>query len=288
MQKIIVFTIFVLVAFTANVKAQSTWNHPWPGSTHSYMASVTDPENDNPVRWYVAVDPAGTVKAGYNDDYSFVSSGYNASKDLLEGTAQYVVQIQWGTNLGNYYVVFEVEDNVTHCTNRMSLPVSIEAVFNATVFDDLANPSCPGDVVNPLWNGSNQTDIGNTKLSFRILRENSALEWQFEYALTETASQPFSIDSIRFIDELGDPATVLSMLPNHSSGVVRVNAISDGATVLIYVRNQMGVTLDFDFDLVTSNDQTKDAENSLDSKSNDNTVQHSIWPMPVIMNFSGN
>jgi hypothetical protein len=78
------------------------------------------------------------------------------------------------------------------------------------------------------------------------------------------------------------------MVPNRSSGVVRVNAISDGATVLIYVRNQMGVTLNFDFDLVTSNDQTKDADNSLDSKSDDNTVQHSIWPMPVILNFSGN
>ena len=288
MRKIIVFTILVLIAFTSGVNAQSTWKNPWPGATHSYMASVIDPENDNPVRWYVTTDAAGTQKALYNTDYSFVTNGYNAATNQLEGTAVYVVEITWGANLGNYYIVLEVEDNVTHCTNRMALPIQIESSFNAFVTDMIADPSCPGDIVNPLWNGSDQTDIGNTELEFRIERQNSMFEWQFEFQISESSFQSFSIDSIRFVSDLGASVPELNQSANLTTGQVSVDANNDWVLAKIYIRNQMGVSLHFNFDLLTNHDLTRDAGNNLDKNLADNSADHTIWPMPVITNFSGN
>jgi len=288
MRKIIVLIIFVLVAFAVGVKAQSTWSHPWLGATHSYMASVTDPENDNPVRWYVTTDAAGTIRADYSTVYSFVSEGYNASTKQLEDIALYIVEIEWGTVAGNYYLFFEVEDRDTECTNRMALPIQIVSDFNALVVDNVADPSCPDDVVNPLWNGINQTDIGNSRLVFHIERQNSMLDWQFEFEISEQSAKSFSIDSIRFENEVEDQIMILNQAADLKKGEVNVDGNNDWVLAKIYIRNQMGVTLDFDFNLLTDNDLTRDAVGNTDSNPNDNYADHSIWSLPVITNFSGN
>jgi hypothetical protein len=291
MRRIIVLTIFVLVAFAIGAKAQSTWDHPWPGASHFYMATVTDPENDNKVRWFVATNAAGTIKANYNTDYSFITDGYNPVTKQLEGTAVYVVEINWGGNIADktdFYIVLEVDDDKSNCTNRMALHVQTKSVFNAFVSDLIADPSCPEDVVNPLWNGLYQTDIGNSELVFRIERQNSMLDWQFEFGISESSAQPFSIDSIRYVDNMGTVLPVLNQAANLTSGEVGVTSNQDWVLARIYIRNQMGVTLHLNFDLITANDLTKDSADNLDAILTDNRADHTIQSMPVITNFSGN
>jgi hypothetical protein len=308
MQKRITVLILMLVAFALGVNAQSTYNHPWAGATHHYVATVTDPGNDNPVRWWVATDALGNTKAVYNTDYSFVTAGYNVGNDRLQGTAVYDVQITWGTAdvAGtDYYIVFEVDDNSSGCTNRMTQQVQIEANFNALAWDvtgsatpgtvviggpgdDTDDPTCPDPVVNPLWDGDSHTDIGNSALVFRVNKANTLLNWQFEFDITEGTAQPFTIDSIRFVDDLGNLLTVANQTGDRTGGDVSVNSTENWVLAYVYIRNQMGVTLNINFDLITANNLTRDAGNNYDSLAPDNHADHTIQPMPVITNFGGN
>jgi hypothetical protein len=308
MQKKISFLIFMLVTFALGVNAQSTFDQPWPGATHHYVATVTDPGTVNPVRWWVATDATGNTKAVYATDYTFVTTGYNAVRDRLEATGVYDVQIKWGTGVvagAEYYVVLEVDDHTSGCTNRMTLHVKIEAAFNALAWDvtgsatpgtvvigspgdDTDDPTCPDPVVNPLWNGNSHTDIGNSKLVFRVNKLNTLLNWQFEFKITEGTVQTFSIDSIHFIDDLGNKLTVSNQTANLTGGNVSVNSTKDWVLAYVYIRNQMGVTLNINFDLITVNNLTRDSGNNLDVVSTDNHADHTIQPMPVIINFGGN
>lgn len=290
MRRIVVLTIFFLAAITYGVKAQSTWDRPWSGAQHSYMASVRDPENDNPVRWYVATNPSGTKKAVYNTDYTFITPGYNAGTGMLEGTALYVIEIAWGANLTDktdFYVVIEVDDKATNCTNRKALHVQTQSIFNAFLSDMVANPSCPDDAVDPIWNGEAQADIGNSELIFQIGRQNTQLDWQFEYEVSESSVLPFSIDSIRFVDDLGKKLSVMNQAVDFKTGEVIVDAINNSVLAYVYIRNQMGVTLNLNFDLITENELTKDASDHLDADFTDNRIYHTIQSMPVITNFGG-
>jgi hypothetical protein len=300
----------LLSSFAFGVRAQSTYNQPWPGATHHYVATVTDPGNVNPVRWWVATDATGNTKAVYNTDYTFVTGTgvYNAVDDRLEGTAIYDIQIIWDAGLATnaeFYVVIEVDDNVSNCTNRMTMNVQIEAAFNALAWDvtgsvtpgtvvigspgdDTVDPTCPNPVVNPLWDGSGHTDIGNSELVFRVNKQNTLLNWQFEFEISEGTAQSFTIDSIRFEDDLGGELTVANQAGDLTGGDVSVNSTEDWVLAYVYIRNQQGVTLDINFDLITVNNLTRDAGNNYDSVPGDNSADHTIQPMPIITNFGGN
>jgi len=309
MQKKIVLLLFILVSFAYVVNAQSTFDEPWPGATHHYTAAVTDdPVPNNPVRWWVATDPSGNTKALYNTVYEFDTLGYNIGNDRFEDVAVYSVPIKWGSAVvagTDYYVVLEVDDDGSNCTNRMTLHVQIEAAFNALAWDvtgsatpgtvvvggpgdDTMDPTCPDPVVNPLFDGSGHSDIGNSALVFRVNKENTLLNWQFEFEISEGAAQSFSIDSIRFVDESGADLTVANQTGDLTGGDVSVNSTENWALAYVYIRNQQGVTLDINFDLITVNNLTRDAGNNYDSISGDNSADHTIQPMPVITNFGGN
>jgi hypothetical protein len=309
MKKYIIITIFMLVAFAYGGWAQSQWHSPWPGSSHTYTAAVTDPESDNPVRWWVATNPDGTGKAVHGTDYTFVTAGYNAAEDRLEGVAVYAVAIDWGTGLADgdgFYIVIEVLDGGTlACANLMALPVQVNTGFNAYVYDvtgsaipgtvipgspgdDTEDPTCPAPPVNPVWSGTGHTDIGNSQLVFRVGRQLSLLGWQFEFEITEASSQSFSIDSIRFVDESATVLPVSNQPASLVSGEVGVGSSEDWVLAYVYVRNQMGVTLQLNFDLITTNNLTRDLANNYDGDSSDNQADHTIQPMPVITNFTGN
>jgi len=303
MKRIILYTVLFVLFLSVSAKAQSTYKNPYRGATQTYTASVTDVGAPNGVRWYVATDVVGT-KAVYGTDYSFLTSGYNSTFNALVGFAVYSVQIKWGNNLptGNrYYVFIEVDDDVSGCSNRMALEVTIAADFNALAYDvtgsaspasidpnapgeDVLEETCPDDVINPIWNGTSQTDIGYSEIMFRIERENSLKAWQFQYTLTETTNQLFNVKNVRMVDQSG---TVLY------DGAIKTGTIFVGSTqnyVLAYVQitNQMGVRLNMEMNLITDNNLTKDEDNILDSKLADNKADHTIKAMPIISGFGGN
>jgi hypothetical protein len=308
MQKKIVLLFLLFVAFAFSMYAQSTYNHPWAGATHHYVATVTDAGNNNPVRWWVATDASGNTKAVHGTDYAFVSAGYDSGDDRLEGTAVYDVQLTWGSGLNDgdiFFVVFEVDDDVSNCTNRMTMQVEIDAAFNALAWDvtgsatpgtvviggpgdDTVDPTCPDQVVNPLWDGDSHTDIGNSQIVFRVNKENSLLAWQFGFDITEGTAQSFTIDSINFVDESGADLTVANQSGDLTGGDVSVNSTEDWVLAYVYIRNQMGVTLDINFDLIVTGNRTEDSAGNDDGNPADNSADHTIQPMPVITNFGGN
>lgn len=308
MQKKIVLLFLLFVTFAFSIYAQSTYNNPWAGATHHYVATVTDAGNDNPVRWWVATDAAGNTKAVHGTDYTFVTAGYDIGDDRLEGTAEYDIQLTWGSGLNDgdiFFVVIEVDDDVSNCTNRMTMQVEIDAAFNALAWDvtgsatpgtvviggpgdDTVDPTCPDPVVNPLWDGDSHTDIGNSEIVFRVNKENSLLDWQFGFDITEGTAQSFTIDSINFVDESGADLTVANQSGDLTGGDVSVNSTEDWVLAYVYIRNQMGVTLDINFDLIVTGNRTEDSAGNDDGNPADNSADHTIQPMPVITNFGGN
>ena len=293
--------LFLLVSFTA--MGQSTYLNPFNGATHTYDATVVDDGDPNPVRWYVATDAEGNTKANHGTDYTFITSGYNAGTDQLEANAVYSVQIEWGTGLTdgtNFYVYIEVDDDVTDCTNRMALQVTIASEFNALVYNvtgsatpgtvnpsnpanDIETETCPDDVINAVWNGTGHSNIGYSELIFRVERELSLLAWQFEYALSEASAQAFSVNNIRVVNQSG--TEIYS-----GTDITRVQSVAATQNyVLVYVQldNQQGVNLEMDMDLLTVNNNTKDAGDNLDNNAGDNNARHTIQPMPVISGFGG-
>lgn len=294
--------LFLLWVGLASASAQSTFNHPLRGATHTYEATVVDGGAPNSVRWYVATDNQGAVKATHGTDYTFITTGYNNSNQQLEGSAVYNVQIQWGTNLTvgtDYYVFIEVDDDVSNCTNRMGLPVQVAADFNALAYNvtGSSNPgtavpgvdltitaeTCPDDVTNPIWNGTGHTDIGSTQMVFRVEREYSLQAWQFAFNITETTAQPISVTGVRVVTQGG------TEIYNSASASATITGIAaDQNYVLVYVdvQNQQNKTLALNFSLDATN--TKDADNLTDSKASDNSALHTIKPMPAITGFGGN
>jgi len=296
MKKIIVFTISILLFSVVAVKAQ-TYLQPLPGGTYTYTATVTDPGNNNPVRWYVTTDATGLTRAISPDDFTFVTGGYDAADRQLEGTAVYSVQITWGTGItdgSNFYIFLEVDDDVSGCTNRMALHVQTAADFNAVVADvsgsatpgtvdplTIDGTTCPDDPQNPIFGSY---DAGYTELVFRVNKQFSLLAWQFGYAVTEGTSKAFTIENLRVVDEGG---TVLYTGTSATGTINTLDAGDDYALVYIQITNQPGVELDINLDLVTTGSATRDAGGNADSNAADNNADHTIQPMPVISGFTG-
>lgn len=299
MKKGVLILIVLICWFAHKVNSQSTYLLPARGATHTYNALVNDPEGVNRVRWYVSTNADGSIHAVHGTDYTFLTSGYNSAIDQLQGIGVYSVKISWSPALvpgTNFFVFFEVDDSASGCTNKMALPVTISTGFNALVADVTGslNPgtvdpttispgSCPGDIINPLWNGVGQTDIGSTELIFRVNRQFSTHDWQFEYQLNEANATPFVI---RKVSVIGESGTKLFTGTN-TLGTVNAPASENYALVYVEVENQQGVALDINLNLLVENNNLKDAANFHDSNNTDNSADHTIESMPEI-NFSWN
>jgi hypothetical protein len=303
MRKFIVLTAFLLVAVVTGVMAQGTYLLPLQGETHTYEATVTDPGSNNPVRWYVTTDAAGTIKADTTTDFIFETAGYVEPDSALTGTAVYSVDITWKTTAtpgAHYYVFLEVDDDVSGCANRMALDVQISADFNAVVYDvtgsstpgtvyptdpgeDIEDETCPDDVENPIWDGSGHTDIGYSEIVYRVEKEFSVLAWQFEYAITEADGDPFTIENVRIVDEGSTKLYNGTLATQTISGI---GAAVDYVLMYIQITNQQGVELTIDVDLLSAEDTATPTPNT-DSNPDDNHADHVIQPMPEITGFGG-
>lgn len=300
LRKFIALTAFLLVAVVTGVKAQGDPLFPLQGESFTYTATVTDPGSDNPVRWYVTTNAAGTIKADTTDVFYFETAGYVEPDSALTGTAVYSVDITWKTTAtpgAHYYVFLEVDDDVSGCTNRMALDIQISADFNAVVYDvtgsstpgtiypndpgeDIEDETCPDDVENPIWDGSGHTDIGYSEIVFRVEKEFSVLGWQFEYAITEADGDPFTIENVRIVDEGSTELYNGTLATQTVSGI---GAAVDYVLMYIQITNQQGVELTIDVDLLSA----EDTNSNTDSNGADDHADHVIQPMPEITGFGG-
>lgn len=295
MKRVFLILFSLIFGVASNLNGQSTYLLPARGATHTYNALVNDPEGVNPVRWYVATNADGSIRAIHGKDYTFLTSGYTSTNGQLQGIGVYSVKISWSEDLApgtNFFVFFEVDDSASGCTNKMALPVTISTGFNAIVADVTGSPnpgtvnpstipssSCSGDVINPLWNGVSQTDAGFSELIFRVTRQFSSQDWQFEYQISEESSVPFIIQETRIIGESGTQLYSGSTI----TGTVNIPANENYALVYVKVANQQGIALNINLNLLVENNNTKDAANFHDSNSTDNSADHTIVPMPAII-----
>lgn len=297
------FVVLILSLSSTTVNAQSDYLTPWPGATHTY--TFADVDAGNITNWWVATSADGLSKANHGTEYTFVTAGYDAGDDQLEGTGVGTVQITWGAGVTpgtDYYVFLEVED-ADGCMNLKAGKITIvNSAFNALALDvttatggaygtipagdaSLLASTCPDDVVNPVVNDGGY-DLGSTQLVFRVERENSMNGWQFEYNITEDASQTFTVTDVTVKDEAD--ATIVSQTNTKTGVVTGIGAANDYVVVYVTVTNQQDVTLDLNFDLLTAGGNTKDSANATDDgSSGDDRAEHQIKPMPVINGFSG-
>lgn len=302
--KQLILLLTLLIGMALAVKGQSTYLNPLPGNTHTYSATVTDAGNDNPVRWYVTTNSAGTTKAVHGTDFTFVTAGYVAGNQQLEGTAVYDVNITWGAAVAdatNFWVFIEVDDDVTNCTNTMGLHIQIAADFNAVAYNvtgsatpGTVDPSAPAtDVItadcpvidNPVYNSAttSHTDIGDYEIVYRVNREFSLLAWQFEYQLSEQLSKAFTLEGVRIVNQSG--TQIYS-----GTDLTRTQTVAaDQNYVLVYatITNQQGTSLDLDLSLLTAGGNTKDANNNVDGNAADNVASFEVQAMPAITGFGG-
>ena len=118
---------------------------------------------------------------------------------------------------------------------------------------------------------------------FRVNREFSIQEWQFEYQLSEQSAKPFNVEAISMVDEGG--TTVYS--GTDLSNIVPVDGDENYVLVYVTITNQQGASLNIDFNLVTANGNTRDVGNNPDSNTNDNLASFEIQAMPAITGFGG-
>lgn len=302
MKRYVIHIIFLFICISEGLMGQSTYRNPFPGSTHSYNATVTDIGNDNPVRWIVATNTSGSARAVHGIDFTFDTDGYNSVNNQLEGVAVYQIQITWGVNVleaTNFYIFLEVDDNATGCTNKMAMHVQITDDFNAYVidvthssfpgnvetgpFDDIDEETCPDDVIDPIWDGDGHSNIGFSEIVYRIGKQFSLYNWQFEYNFTERTGKPFILENIRMVNQ--DLIEIYD--GTAQSGVL---SVEEANYVLVYIKitNEQNVRFDFDLELITTNDLTYDISGNLDSNTTDNIADHTILPMPEITGFGGN
>lgn len=280
--------------------AQSTYQTPYPGFTHTY--NVTLSTSGLSTRWYVATDKNGTrATQGSTGDYEITSTeggSWNSGAEAWSGSGVYSVAVSWKTGLSagdKYYVFVEVDDASTGaCTNKMAMEVTIGGAFNAYAYnvtgasdynaaadDDpgIKAQDCPAEAVDPVWNTATSTHInsGTTTAVFKVERQFSALAWAFQYSINSGVTT--GINNVVINNESG-----VALTPS-GTNVVSLAADQDYALVYVTMDNVQGATINVTFDIVTSNSETKDTDGNLDT-SNDHAT-YTILPIPVITGFSG-
>lgn len=305
----ILILLIVLVSLVGIANAQSNYLTPWPGATHTYTFDV--PDTDSEITWWVSQNANGSDRVAHS-----ASTGYTIVKGAngtlgtslaneLTGTGINSVKITWGTAIpgGTYYLFMQVTKD--GCSNLIGAEINVTTnTFDAMIADvtgttdpkvdagntDPSNPlsDCPSDVANPIIDGGgNQTDLGLTKLIFRVNRQYSSNGWDLAYAITEADGDAFEIDRIEFVGATG-PAfhTESKGSGTPKSATVNVGATEEYVLMNVYVENQEGATLDL---IVTLNGtNTKDSTTDVtDSANGNNVAARQIKPMPVINGFTG-
>lgn len=291
----ILIALVVLVSFSEFTKAQSTYELPYPGASHTYEfdgvagTSVTD--------WFVSRDAtvgASPIVGGASGD--FVISAMNGTTPsmggdgVLTGTGVSKVSIAWnGTAAGTYYVFLNVSDGT--CSNLKGYKVVVQTgEFNALIADvtgsatpgtvdtsganDITSLTCPDETtINPIVNEGTPS-LGTSDIVFRVNRQftNTANGWKVVFDALATGAS---------IKEVKDASgTVITEASGYTVG-----GTQNYILVTVTVPNAISTP---DFILKLNAAGTMDiVTNATDNNTSDNTATHQFNDMPTIGTLIG-
>ncbi|WP_372641068.1 hypothetical protein [Ancylomarina sp.] len=289
----LLIALVVLVGSAELSKAQSTYNNPWQGSSHTYTFGAMNAANDT--EWYISQTAGVGVtpivgSAGNHFTIAAVDGTGTAiaGDGTLSGKGISTVRVNWdGTASGTYYLYLKVTDAGNGCENLKGYKVTIAAgTFNAIALNvtgagtpgtvaagdpSIKTTTCPDQTgFNPIVNDG--YDLGTSALVFRVNREftNSVNAWQVGLNLTGA-----TITSVN--DEAGDPITAVG-------GNYPVAGDEDYVLVYVSVTNAESTPL-VTFAIDKSN--TKDLVTLAEDTGSGDSVTHTFNALPAIGNIAG-
>ena len=296
----LLIAMVVLVSSVELTKAQSTYEQPYPGSTHKYNFDNIDATSTT--TWYISraatIDAAALTSADADFAHFTLSTSDGATTadndGNLTGTGIDEVQIVWnGTATGTYYLFVNVEKD--GCSNVKGIQIEVQTgEFNAMIADvtgsatpgtvdpldaanDITTETCPDQTtISPIVNMTPNTySLGTSEVVYRVNREftNTTNGWQVTFDAPRAGA---SITKI--VDAAGtDLAAGLVATVGGTQDYILVTVTVDNAIAtadVILTINSAGTQ-----DLVTS---------ATDNESTDNNATHTFKTMPTIGVMGGN
>lgn len=197
--------MIVLVSSVELTKAQSSsFNNPWPGSSHTY--SFGDNGSTNTTEWFISrnADGSNPIVGAAGNHFTIVGedvAGTIDSDGVLSGKGINTLRVNWdGNATGVYYIFLQVTDATTSCSNLKGYMVDVvTGRFNAlaenvTGGTDMDNPEnvddtkivaegCSDETGNRIVNDGTFS-LGTTEVVFRVKRQYSLNEWHIDYGLS--------------------------------------------------------------------------------------------------------
>ncbi|MCY1635868.1 hypothetical protein [Marinifilum sp. D737] len=296
----LLIAMVVLVSSTELAKAQSTFEKPYPGSTHNYNFDNIDAASTT--TWYISraatIDAAAITSTDGDFAHFTLSTPDGATvagnDGNLTGTGINEVKIVWnGTATGTYYLFVNVEKD--GCSNVKGIQIVVQSgEFNAMIADvtgsatpgsvdpsdpanDITNKTCPDQTtISPIVNmDPDNYSLGTSKLVYRVNREftNTTNGWQVTFdALRAGAS------ITKVVDAAGTELT--------AGSIVTVGGTQDYILVTVTVDNEIATA---DVVLTINSLGTQDLVTSAtDNETADNNATHTFSTMPTIGTMGGN
>jgi len=296
----LLIVLVVLVSSVELTKAQSTFEEPYPGSTHKYNFDNID--GASTTTWYIsraATIDAAAIKSGDADFAHFTLSTSDGATDAaadgnLTGAGIGEVQIVWnGDATGTYYLFVNVSKD--GCSNIKGIKIDVQTgEFNAMIADvtgsdnqgtvdpldadyDVTTETCPDQsTISPIANLTPNTySLGTSEIVYRVNREftNTTNGWQVTFeALRAGASITKIVDAGNNPIAAGLVATVDGVQDYILVTVTVDNAIDTDDVVLAI--NTAGT-----MDLITT---------ATDNETADDNATHTFKTMPTIGAMGGN
>lgn len=205
----LLIVLVVLVSSVELTKAQSsTFEKPWPGSSHTYEFDNID--GGSTTTWYIsraATLGAAPITFANPTDSEFTLSTLDGATEAdaagnLTGMAISEVKIFWtGKATGTYYLFVNVEND--GCSNTKGIKIDVQTgLFNAMIADvtgsdnqgtvdpsdtdyDVTTETCPDQsTISPIVNLDPDThSLGTSKIVYRVNREytNTTNGWQVAF-----------------------------------------------------------------------------------------------------------
>ncbi|MGZ2370866.1 hypothetical protein ACXR6G_13875 [Ancylomarina sp. YFZ004] len=296
----LLIALVVLVSSVELTKAQSsTFEKPWPGSSHTYNFDNID--GGSTTTWYIS--RAATVGATpitfadfANSEFTLSTLDGNTVADAsgnLSGTAISDVRIFWtGKATGTYYLFVDVEND--GCSNIKGIQIDVQTgLFNA-ILADVTGSTTPGTIdpsdpasdiatltcldqstISPIVNSDpDNYDLGTSETVYRINREftNTTNGWQVAFAALRADA---SITSV--VDAGGTAIT--------TAAPYVIAGDQDYVLVTVTVVNKL---ITPELILTLDKDLTIDTVTLAKDTGSGDTVTHTFKALPTIGVMSGN